>query len=97
MQQYQVRDQRLKNLGYDSYQDYLLSDHWKRTRKWLFYSGYVKREDSVGEPGKLLCTKCQVPVKPPYVHHKTYQNLGHEPLTDLEVLCYDCHSRVHNK
>jgi 5-methylcytosine-specific restriction endonuclease McrA len=29
------------------------------------------------------------------VHHLRYDNLGHEPLLDLTVLCADCHKAVH--
>lgn len=30
-----------------------------------------------------------------HVHHKTYKNLGHEPLEDLMAVCNDCHRRIH--
>ena len=29
------------------------------------------------------------------VHHKTYCNIGKEPLSDLVALCEECHERVH--
>jgi len=29
------------------------------------------------------------------LHHKTYKNLGHEPETDLELLCRICHDEQH--
>ena len=29
------------------------------------------------------------------VHHLTYQRLGGELLTDLQVLCYQCHGKAH--
>jgi len=83
----------LQHLGFRSYREYLLSNHWKRTRKWLFYSGYVTRDSA----GNLVCSACQLPRTPLHVHHKSYQNLGYEPLTDLQVLCKDCHSEVHNR
>ena len=28
------------------------------------------------------------------VHHKTYENLFHENLDDLQVLCVKCHARI---
>ena len=31
------------------------------------------------------------------VHHKTYENIGKEPISDLLTLCSDCHSKHHNK
>ena len=32
-----------------------------------------------------------------HCHHKTYDSLGDEPLSDLEGLCGDCHAFVHGK
>lgn len=29
------------------------------------------------------------------VHHLTYENIGHEKLKDLRLLCRDCHYRTH--
>lgn len=29
------------------------------------------------------------------VHHKTYDNVGREPLSDLVSLCRECHEKKH--
>lgn len=31
------------------------------------------------------------------IHHKTYENLGHEKLSDLQVLCRECHYVWHER
>jgi cytochrome c len=31
------------------------------------------------------------------IHHKTYERLGHEKVTDLQVLCRDCHYVWHER
>lgn len=31
------------------------------------------------------------------VHHLTYDNLGDEPMQDLQVLCRQCHMRKHGR
>lgn len=30
-----------------------------------------------------------------HVHHLTYNNLGHEPLSDLMPVCGSCHQAIH--
>jgi 5-methylcytosine-specific restriction endonuclease McrA len=32
-----------------------------------------------------------------HVHHRSYERLGREILTDLTVLCADCHNLFHDK
>lgn len=32
-----------------------------------------------------------------HVHHRTYERLGNEDLSDLTVLCADCHEHFHGK
>ena len=32
-----------------------------------------------------------------HAHHLTYENRGHEPLSDLQVLCKDCHAQEHSR
>ena len=74
--------QQLRHLGLTDYDAYLQTPHWQRKRfAKLLQSGF-------------RCEKC------PYlaeleVHHLSYDNLGCEPLTDLIVLCRNCHQREH--
>lgn len=63
------------------YQDYIASSRWKRLRDYKI--------DEVGG----ICERCGISkfsVKLD-VHHKTYENFGKEKLSDLMVLCRDCH------
>jgi hypothetical protein len=32
-----------------------------------------------------------------HTHHRTYQNIGNEKPGDLIVLCFECHSKFHDK
>lgn len=74
--------ERLKELGFDSYQDYLLSRHWTEVRNRWRYSGKPR-----------FCVACN---SSDYeLHHQSYANLGIETLADLVPLCRTCHQHVH--
>jgi 5-methylcytosine-specific restriction endonuclease McrA len=66
------------------YLAYIASPTWRAKRRMaLAAAGY-------------RCNQCQV--KQPrglHVHHRTYKRLGAELLSDLEVLCSDCHHKRH--
>lgn len=64
-----------------TYGKYRESPAWKRKR------------DLVMERNKGKCAWCQAEGK--QVHHKTYDNIGKEPLSDLVVLCGKCHKEEH--
>ena len=78
-----VRSIRLKALGFATYDAYLRSAHWVRTRREL-----------LAETGGrcALCRSASMPV----VHHATYERLGAEEPSDIMVLCEDCHSATHD-
>lgn len=61
---------------------YLESPHWKEKRKSL-----LDRDGDL-----CVCGKHAI-----YVHHKTYENLGAEPLSDLVALCRNCHDGYHGR
>ena len=65
------------------YDLYLETDHWKQLR-----------EKAIAHYGET-CVLCDR--QPVQVHHRTYVRRGFERLTDLIVLCDDCHSRYHGK
>jgi hypothetical protein len=67
-----------------SYQAYLNSPTWRMTRnRALKLAGY-------------RCSRC--PSKRDLnVHHRTYERLGAELDTDLEVLCFTCHNGHHRE
>lgn len=64
------------------YRQYLQSDVWKAKRLQLYkLRGYK-------------CERCDS-IQQIDVHHKTYDNIFHEPMTDLELLCRVCHAKHH--
>jgi len=67
------------------YQEYLRTPHWReiRTDK-LIKARWVCEECKRGEYGIQLD-----------VHHLTYDRIGNERMSDLKVLCHDCHEKVH--
>ena len=66
------------------YLDYIASPVWKA-------KAFDARE--------AADNKCQLCNSPKYlqVHHRTYDRLGKEPISDLITLCSDCHSKFHDK
>jgi 5-methylcytosine-specific restriction endonuclease McrA len=67
---------------YRAYLDYLKSPEWASTKRRAFAKhGY-------------RCARCEATSKL-HVHHKTYKRLGRERLSDLEILCSDCHEKQH--
>jgi hypothetical protein len=77
---------KLRKLGFASYDDYLASEHWQKKRAEYFASGLP--EDCIG-CGR---TRSERPIT---LHHRTYTRLGCEQLLDLIPLCMECHGRVH--
>lgn len=77
-----VLRQRLSALGYQTYRDYLASRHWAATR-----ASYRAATDL---PQVCICGATKV-----QLHHRTYERLGEERLTDLYPLCPMCHSILH--
>lgn len=73
---------RLRDLGYDSYADYLRSEHWAATKARYAASALPK--------GCWVCGHC-----PADLHHRTYARLGREHLPDLLPLCRKHHQQTH--
>lgn len=73
-------ENRVKQLGYESYDQYLRGEHWKA------FVALVKK------PRCFCCGKS----KHLQVHHHSYKNLGAELLTDVVTLCGGCHQKVHD-
>ncbi len=63
-----------------TYKEYLDSPAWETKRD------AVKQRDG----GQCVCG-----AKATEAHHKTYKNIGKEPLSDLVALCQECHKREH--
>jgi len=67
-----------------TYRDYLRSEAWQEKRRQKF--------EQVGR----RCERCSNTTGI-QVHHTTYERLGNELLSDLEVLCDRCHATEHGK
>ena len=80
-----LREELCTELNKLPYQQYLQTRHWKMLR-----SKALKK-------AKGKCQLCNASGKQLDVHHKTYDRKGKEKLTDLIVLCHDCHSKFHGK
>jgi hypothetical protein len=66
------------------YQEYLKTPEWRAKREWAL------------ERAGHRCQVCNCAGRL-HVHHRTYENLGHELPTDLTVLCEACHGLYHGK
>lgn len=63
------------------YNDYLQTKHWKQL------SNKILERDK-------CCQRCGCE-NDLVVHHKSYKNLGHEPMSQLIVYCNRCHLIIH--
>ena len=70
---------------YDSpeYKTYIKSAKWKKLREKILAD-------------RKVCEKCGSS-KDLHVHHLRYKNFGHETGEDLQVLCHECHCKVHGR
>ena len=66
------------------YARYLETHHWQRMRELA--------RDAAGERCQLCNSTDRLET-----HHKTYDRIGSELLSDLIVLCHDCHAKFHGK
>ena len=64
----------------ENYRDYLNSPAW------------YKKRDAVMKRDGHKCAACGSLAK--HVHHKTYDNIGKEPLADLVAVCDVCHPKM---
>ena len=67
-----------------TYSEYLLTEHWRKIRRWVleFWRG--------------RCALCFSDTRVE-VHHRHYDSLGHELITDLLPLCHECHEWHHQR
>ena len=70
-----------------NYNEYLKSSRWRNMR--------LAKFNEVG----YRCEKCgcEGDAMKIDVHHKTYERLGNERMSDLEVLCRYCHKVKHGE
>lgn len=66
---------------------YLRTDHWRKVAaEARIRAGHRCERCGVRGSYRLLET-----------HHRSYANLWHERDTDLQVLCHDCHFKLHRR
>lgn len=79
VEEFEKEKQLLKTMPY---REYLQTAHWQNLRvSMLKRAGYK-------------CSVCGES-KPLHVHHNTYERRGEEKLSDLVVLCHECHELYH--
>ena len=78
------------------YRDYLKSPEWQQLRQKVFQRA-LRNAGSNNLHG--ICERCGYqPWKPCLqLHHKTYENIYHEKLDDLILLCPRCHAAEKRK
>jgi hypothetical protein len=67
------------------YESYLLTKHWMQLRKTI----YNKRNHK--------CDRCKKEIVHFQLHHITYKRIGKERMSDIRLLCFDCHELIHLK
>jgi len=80
----------LAALGFkmEEYDNYLETPHWQAFRKRAF----AEQLKTLGENRCNRCRKSKVTL---HVHHLTYERLGKELITDVEIICGECHKNEH--
>lgn len=81
---------KMKELGFARYADYLKSQHWKELKARFWSSKLIFKVN-----GKAVCSCCRTKELNLQLHHRTYARLGREYLTDLTLLCDECHHLTH--
>jgi 5-methylcytosine-specific restriction endonuclease McrA len=74
----------------EKYDKYLETPHWKEFRRQAF----AEQRKTLGEN---RCNRCQKSKVTLHVHHLTYERLGKELLTDVEIICGECHEKEHGR
>lgn len=79
-----ITDERLAQLRSMPYSDYLKSPEWLRRRQVAL---------------KVMDYRCQLcnSAESLQVHHRDYSRLGCERMTDLIILCTECHTLFHER
>jgi 5-methylcytosine-specific restriction endonuclease McrA len=80
--------------GRDGYDKYLESPYWKEFRRKKF-------AEQLERIGHNCCEQCATIVEKPtvelQVHHLTYERLGNELMGDVQIICRECHKKVHSR
>ena len=78
-----ITPERIVELRAMPYAEYLKTPEWQ-----------AKRVSVI----RFYCARCQICNSPMKfnVHHRTYERIGEERLSDLVLLCRDCHKLFHD-
>ncbi len=79
-----TREVRMRELGFESYSEYLHSPDWHEVK--------VRYRASIREAQCQLCDSSL----DLHLHHLTYDRVGEELVSDLMLLCGECHAAVHD-
>jgi 5-methylcytosine-specific restriction endonuclease McrA len=77
-------------LTMDEYDKYLETPYWQEFRKQAF-------AEQLKRLGCNCCTRCQKSAVLLHVHHFTYERLGKELISDVEIICGECHDKEHGR
>jgi hypothetical protein len=86
----QARTRGVRALGFKDYEAYLASPHWQSVRQRVLEAQRTRLQRSICEG----CGKEGIGFD---VHHKTYERLGNELIEDCQVLCEQCHYKLHGR
>ena len=68
-----------------SYQEYLLTNHWRNKRK------------LIATMADYRCEICKKKITTGFhIHHLSYKHIGNEQTKELMFLCPDCHTAIHS-
>lgn len=78
-----AESQKRTRFSWNEYIRYLRSEKWK------------KKRIALGFNRQFTCERCKTYCKDAFeVHHKTYARVFKEPLSDLVLLCPECHRKI---
>jgi 5-methylcytosine-specific restriction endonuclease McrA len=86
------RRKRLHALGFkfEEYDKYLETPYWQSFRR----SAFAKQRQRLGRNCRERCPKNGLETKLD-VHHLTYERLGNEKIEDVQIVCKECHDKIH--
>ncbi len=80
----------VRALGYKDFEAYLAGPHWQSFRERAL-------EEQRTWLQRNICECCGMEGVAFDVHHKTYERLGNELIEDCQVLCEQCHDKLHGR